>query len=93
MISLLHLSKLIQFIFFFTILIFNSAFAATAIDIWERNENQKEQTGSEEEIKIKTPILSDELDETSIKTEETVEEKPKVKKKKPKATKKKPKKK
>ena len=36
MISLSQLNKLVQFIIFFVILIFDSVFAATAIDIWEK---------------------------------------------------------
>ena len=45
MISLSHLNKLKQITIFFSILIFNSAFAAdTAVDIWEKKENQNEQT-------------------------------------------------
>ena len=62
MISLLHLNKLKEITIFFTILIFNSAFAATPVDIWEKKENQSEQTNpssNEKEITIESPILSD----------------------------------
>ena len=43
MISLLHLNKLKEIAIFFTILFFNSAIAATPVDIWEKKKNQEEQ--------------------------------------------------
>ena len=64
MISLLHLNKLSQFTIFFTILIFNSVFAATPVDIWKKQENQNEeskQIDSDKKIIIKSPILSDDI--------------------------------
>ena len=69
MISLLHLNKLKEITIFFTILIFNSAFAATTVDIWKKQENQSVQsnpTSNETEITIESPILSD--DESKILT-------------------------
>ena len=60
MISLSKLNKLIKLTIFFTILIFNSVFAATAIDIWENKQKQNEQTNEEKDIIIKTPILIEE---------------------------------
>ena len=68
MISLSHLNKITQFTFFFTILIFNSALAATAVDIWKKKENQNEQNNqtSEEEITIQSPILSDDVGEAKL---------------------------
>ena len=73
MINLSHLNKLSQFVIFFTVLIFNSAFAATAVDIWKKQENQNEQgnqTIDEKEITIESPILSDDLNKITIKNKE-----------------------
>ena len=44
MTSLSRLNKLKEITIFFTILILNSAFAADPIDIWEKKENQNEQS-------------------------------------------------
>ena len=73
MISLLHLNKLKEITIFFTILIFNSAFAATNVDIWKKQENQSEQsnpTSNETEITIESPILSDDESKISTKIDE-----------------------
>ena len=73
MISLSQLNKITQFTFFFTILIFNSALAATAVDIWKKKENQNEQsnqTNDEKEITIESPILSEDINKISIKIDE-----------------------
>ena len=73
MISLLHLNKLSQFTIFFTIFIFNSVFADTPADIWEKRENQNEQNiqiSNEKEITIESPILSDNINKITIKIEE-----------------------
>ena len=72
MISLSQLNKITQFTFFFTILIFNSALAATAVDIWKKKENQNEQNNqtSEEEITIQSPILSDDVGEAKLSIDE-----------------------
>ena len=72
MISLSHLNKIAQFTFFFTILIFNSALAATAVDIWKKKENQNEQNNqtSEEEITIQSPVLSDDVGEVKLSIDE-----------------------
>ena len=72
MISLSHLNKITQFTFFFTILVFNSALAATAVDIWKKKENQNEQnnhTGEEEET-IQSPILSDDVGAAKVRIDE-----------------------
>ena len=64
MTSLSRLNKLKEITIFFTILILNSAFAADPVDIWEKQENQNEQSnqiGSEKEITIESPILSDDI--------------------------------
>ena len=70
MISLSNLNKFLLFIFFFTILIFNSVFAATAVDIWKKNKTQSEQNDNEKEITIQSPILSEDLEKITIKIEE-----------------------
>ena len=72
MISLSHLNKITEFTFFFTILIFNSALAVTAEDIWKKKENQNEQNNqtSEEEITIQSPILSDDVGEAKLSIDE-----------------------
>ena len=73
MISLSHLNKLLQFTIFFTILIFDSAFAVTAVDIWKNKENQNEQNNQiseEKEIIIESPNLSDDINKITIKIEE-----------------------
>ena len=72
MISLSHLNKITQFTFFFTILIFNSTLAATAVDIWKKKENQNEQNNqtSEEEVTIQSPIISDDVGEAKLSIDE-----------------------
>ena len=70
MISLLHLNKLIKFTIFFTLLIFNSALAATAIDIWENKQDQNEQTNEEMDTIIKTPILLENVNKVSEQIDE-----------------------
>ena len=70
MIRLSHLNKLKEITIFFTILILNSAFAADPVNIWEKKENQNEQSnqiGKEKEITIKSPILSDDVNKIAIK--------------------------
>ena len=57
MISLSHLNKLTKLTTFFTILIFNSAFAATAIDIWEKKQDAVEQTNKEKKNNHKNSNL------------------------------------
>ena len=72
MISLSHLNKITQLTFFFTILIFNSALAVTAVDIWKKKENQNEQNNqtNEEEITIQSPVLSDDVGEVKLSIDE-----------------------
>ena len=70
MISLLHLNNLIKFTIFFTLLIFNSALAATAIDIWESKQNQNEQINEEKDAIIKTPILLENANKISVQIDE-----------------------
>ena len=73
MISLLHLNKLLQFTIFLTILILNSVFADTPVDIWKKKENKNEQNNqisNEEEITIESPILSGDINKISIEINE-----------------------
>ena len=69
MISLSQLNRLIYFSIFSSILIFNAAFATTAVDIWKKKEVPKELTDNEEE-EIDSSILSDEQNNISIKIDE-----------------------
>jgi len=74
MIKLLHLSKFIQFSILFTLLVFDAVFASTAINIWEKKENQEEQnnqTNDEKDITIESPILSDDVNKIVVEVEET----------------------
>ena len=70
MTSLSQLNKLTQFIIFFTILIFESTLATAAVDIWEKKENKNEKITTEKEIKIESPILSDDVNKITIKIDE-----------------------
>ena len=74
MISLSHLNKLILFIVFFTVLTFNFSFSEDEpADIWEKKENQNEQnnqTTSEKDITIESPILSGGVDKIVVKIDE-----------------------
>ena len=73
MISLSHLNKLKEITIFFTIIILNFAFAADPVDIWEKKENQNEQSNqisNEKEITIKSPILSDDVNKITTKIDE-----------------------
>ena len=70
MTRLSQLNKLTQFIIFFTILIFESTLATAAVDIWEKKENKNEKITTEKEIKIESPILSDDVNKITIKIDE-----------------------
>ena len=74
MISLSRLNKSILSAIFFTALAFESGFAEDeAIDIWEKQENQNEQnnqTNTEQDITIESPILSDDINKIVIKIDE-----------------------
>ena len=76
MTSLLHLNKLSLYTFFFIILIFNSVFATTAVDIWKNNEKTSEQNDNEKEITIESPIISEDLNKITIKIQEQEINKP-----------------
>ena len=74
MISLSHLNKLTLFVIFLIILPFKLAFGEDEpVDIWEKKENQNEQSkqiSNEKQITIKSPILSDNVNKISIKIDE-----------------------
>jgi len=73
MISLLNLNKLVHFIFFLSILIFNFTISFAAVDIWKKNEekdNKNNQNSNEQEIKIESPALLDDIDKIIIKIDE-----------------------
>tara|TARA_Y100000590_G_scaffold461379_1_gene622803 strand:- start:460 stop:2199 length:1740 start_codon:yes stop_codon:yes gene_type:complete len=78
MINLLHLSKFIQFSILFAILFFDTVYATTAVDIWEKKENQSDEVTEpdlEEKITIESPILSDEVEKITIEiNEQTIED-------------------
>ena len=77
MISLSQLNKLIQIVIFFSLVVFNSSLATTAEDIWKKKESNGQDdkpNDLEEEIIIKSPILTDEVDQIKIKiSEKTIE--------------------
>ena len=74
MISLLHLNKLILFTFFFIILFFNTAFGEDEpVDIWKNTENLNEQnneSNSEKDIAIESPIISEDVTKIIIKIDD-----------------------
>ena len=74
MISSSPLSKLIVFLIFLSILTFNSAIAENeAADIWKENNNQeenKDESDSEKDITIESPILSGDIEKIVIKIDE-----------------------
>jgi hypothetical protein len=69
MINLSHLNKLILFTFFINILIFNFTISFAAVDIWEKKKkknDQSNQINNEKEIKIESPILSEDINKIII---------------------------
>ncbi len=77
MINLLPLSKLINSIFFFLIIVFKSTISIGAEDIWKKQDTNNDSTDlesqnqSQEEIVIQSPIISsDEISKISINIEE-----------------------
>ena len=73
MIRLLHLSRLIRIIIFFTVIIFTPVHSATSVDIWEKKENNNEtntQVESEQEIIIENPTLSEDIGKITVKINE-----------------------
>ena len=74
MISLLHLNRSILFTIFIIILTFKPAFSEDeAPDIWEKKENQKEESSTnknEKDITIESPILSGDVSKILIKIDE-----------------------
>jgi len=74
MISLLHLNKLIFFVFFLIILNFNSAHGEDEpADIWKKQEEQKDKSDKSDDKKdvtIESPILSGDINKIIIKIDE-----------------------
>ena len=73
MISLSNLNKLILFTFFINILIFNFTISFAAVDIWEKKKKknyQSNQINNEKEIKIESPILSEDINKIIIEIDE-----------------------
>jgi len=74
MINLLRLSKLIFFVIFFIFLNLKLVFAEEEpVDIWKQQEEKKEKTentDSEQEITIESPILSEDINKIVIKINE-----------------------
>ena len=71
MISLSHLNKLILFTFFINILNFTISFAA--VDIWEKKKKENDQSNqinNEKEIKIESPILSEDINKIIVEIDE-----------------------
>ena len=66
MISLSYLNKLLKLSFFIIFLTYGITSSFAAVDIWEKNENDNEEINSEKEKKIKSPILSDEINKIEI---------------------------
>ncbi len=74
MISSSRLNKSILSVIFFTALTFNFGFAEEdPVDIWEKQEDQNEQnnqTNTEQDMTIESPILSDDINKIVIKIDE-----------------------
>ena len=73
MISLSLLNKLKKVLVILTILTYSSAFAADPEDIWQSSPDDNEESAEQldnDEIKIKSPILSEKLSTTTIKIDE-----------------------
>ena len=73
MINSLHLNKLIYFIFIIYLLFFNFNIVNAAVDIWEKKDKpnqENKKTKDEKEIKIESPILSDDINKIIIKIDE-----------------------
>jgi len=60
MISLKHLNKSKIFIIFFTIFFIKCSLTLGAVDIWKKNENESKIIEDEKDIKIESPIISNE---------------------------------
>jgi len=62
MISLKNLNKSKIFIIFFTIFFIKCSLTLGAVDIWKKNENENKISEGEKDIKIESPIISNESD-------------------------------
>jgi len=70
MIRSLLLNKLSTFVFIFLALGFSSTLAATTVDIWEKKETPKDQDTPNEEIRIKSPTISGDVEKLTIEINE-----------------------
>ena len=72
MINLSQLNKPVLFTLFFTLLIFNSSFSDTTVDIWKKQEGKKQEDIKIEDgqATIESPILSNEEDKSLAKINE-----------------------
>ena len=71
MIKLLQLNNLKRLIFFLFLFYFFSIHSFSADDIWKKKENEEEQNiEAEDEITIKSPILSDSITKIEISIDE-----------------------
>ena len=75
MINLSHLNKLILFTFFINKLIFNFTISFAAVDIWDKKKNdQSSKINNEKEIKIESPILSEDINKIIIVDENEIKD-------------------
>ena len=70
MIRSLLLNKLSTFVFIFLALGFGSTLAATTVDIWGKKETPEDQDSLNEEIKIKSPTISSDVEKLTIEINE-----------------------
>ena len=73
MISLLHLNKSIHILIIFLILIFHAPSVLSAVDIWEKKENENKQNiqnNNEDDVTIESPIISEEINKIVIQINE-----------------------
>jgi len=66
MISLSYLNKLLKLSFFIIFLTYSNTYSFAAVDIWEKNEKDNEEINNEREKKIKSPILSEDINKIEI---------------------------
>ena len=73
MIKLSLFGKSIYLVFFIFLLIIKSEISLAAVDLWEKKDNeekQSDQANDEKDIKIESPVFSDEINKLTIKINE-----------------------
>ncbi len=73
MIKLSLFGKSIYLVFFIFLLIIKSEISLAAVDLWEKKDNeekQSDQINDEKDIKIESPVFSDEINKLTIKIDE-----------------------